>query len=80
MGGGVGPGTGPMAPAPAAYPVYNPAPAVTPVAAPAQPVAPAGEVCERVLEDGCYLAKRLYSTPEGGSEFRCVKICEQPQS
>jgi hypothetical protein len=47
------------------------------VAVPAVSYTPvSGLTCDRLLRNGCYLAMRKYSTPNGGAELRCTMICE----
>jgi hypothetical protein len=47
------------------------------VQAPARSYTPvSGPTCDRFLRNGCYLAMRKYSTPDGGAELRCTMICE----
>jgi hypothetical protein len=58
-----------------------PTAAVTSDAVPAQGAAVAytpvsGPTCDRFLRNGCYLAMRKFSTPNGGAELRCTMICE----
>jgi hypothetical protein len=36
---------------------------------------PAAAVCDGLLANGCYLAKRKVSTPQG-PELRCTKVCD----
>jgi hypothetical protein len=58
-----------------------PAPVVTSDTMAIQVAAPSytrvsGPTCDRFLRNGCYLAMRKYSTPDGGAELRCTMICE----
>src|SRR5262249_32861007 len=60
------------APAPvAAQGPYAAVPAMQLAAAPR----PAAQTCDGFLTNGCYLAKRRFSTPRG-MELRCTMICE----
>src|SRR5262249_27259592 len=62
-------GPAPAASAPAQVsPAVRPAVAVSQVAAAPRPAA----VCDGMLPNGCYLAKRKFSTPQGGAELRCT--------
>jgi hypothetical protein len=72
-----------QAPAPVAAPVAaaRPAYAVTRALAPVAPTQlaaaprPATAMCDGLLANGCYLAKRKFSTPRG-PELRCTIVCE----
>jgi hypothetical protein len=45
-------------------------------AAPVSYTPVSGPICDRFLRNGCYLAMRKYSIPNGGAELRCTMICE----
>ena len=64
------PATPSAVPARTSTPAAAPAVAVNAVAAP-----PAGPVCDGFLSNGCYLAKRKVSTPNG-IELRCSLMCD----
>jgi hypothetical protein len=70
-----------QAPAPAqvaaARPTYAATRAPAPVAATQLAAAPrpAAAMCDGLLANGCYLAKRKFSTPRG-PELRCTIVCE----
>lgn len=69
----------PVSPAVAAAPAAATPVQPTAAAAPAQPAtAPRAKAatCDGLLPNGCYLAKRKFSTSQGGAELRCTLVCD----